>query len=173
MTTPDVVRADIARRCGFQPRDDSDDDAAAPTQMYHLAADTRADAEAEADAGSPSHSHPELVLSGTAEIPLAGMYANKILHLKDLPLKVVGLGRAFRAEAGARGADTRGLYRVHQFTKLELFSVSRASQSEEVMEEMRRVQIEIFSGLGFPFRCVKTPPATWHPWGCVPLTEVC
>lgn len=167
VTTPDVVRADVARRCGFQPRDDShDDDAAAPTQMYHLAADTRADA----DAGS----HPELVLSGTAEIPLAGMYANKVLRPEDLPLKVVGLGRAFRAEAGARGADTRGLYRVHQFTKLELFSVSRASQSEEVMEEMRRVQIEIFSGLGFPFRCVKNPLRDMASLGlCVPLTEVC
>jgi seryl-tRNA synthetase len=81
------------------------------------------------------------------------MFANKILPLQDLPLKVVGLGRAFRAEAGARGADPRGLYRVHQFTKLELFAVTRASESEEMMEEMRRVQIEIFTGLGFPFRC--------------------
>jgi seryl-tRNA synthetase len=156
VTTPDVVRSDVARRCGFQPRDNNaDSHAAAPAQMYHLAAD--------ADADSHSHPHPELVLSGTAEIPLAGMFANKILPLEDLPLKVVGLGRAFRAEAGARGADTRGLYRVHQFTKLELFSVSRASQSEEVMEEMRRVQIEIFNGLGFPFRCDDPPPLRY---GC-------
>ena len=155
VTTPDVVRSDIARRCGFQPRDTNTNNNAntpAPSQMYHLAAD-----HPDADADSPltsSHPHPELVLSGTAEIPLAGMFANKILPLEDLPLKVVGLGRAFRAEAGARGADTRGLYRVHQFTKLELFAVTRASESEGVMEEMRRVQIEIFSGLGFPFRCV-------------------
>jgi seryl-tRNA synthetase len=157
VTTPDVVRSDVARRCGFQPRDNSH--AAAPAQMYHLAAD------ADAGADSHPHPHPELVLSGTAEIPLAGMFANKILPLEDLPLKVVGLGRAFRAEAGARGADTRGLYRVHQFTKLELFAVSRASQSEEVMEEMRRVQVEIFNGLGFPFRCVDPPPtAIWHLW---------
>ena len=139
VTTPDVVRSDIARRCGFQPRDNADPPV---SQMYHLSAN--------------DSSHPELVLSGTAEIPLAGMFANKVLLLKDLPLKVVGLGRAFRAEAGARGTETRGLYRVHQFTKLELFAVSQAgqSQSEEVMEEMRRVQVEIFSGLGFPFRCV-------------------
>jgi seryl-tRNA synthetase len=67
-------------------------------------------------------------------------------------LKVVGLGRSFRAEAGARGADTRGLYRVHQFTKLELFVVAKEEQSEEVMEEMRKVQVEICDGLGFPFR---------------------
>jgi seryl-tRNA synthetase len=141
VTTPDVVRSDVARRCGFQPRDDAHPPV---SQMYHLSA-----------TDSPSHSHPELVLSGTAEIPLAGMFANKILPLNDLPLKVVGLGRAFRAEAGARGTETRGLYRVHQFTKLELFAVSRADQSEEMMEKMQRAQVEIFSGLGFPFRCVK------------------
>jgi len=154
VTTPDVVRSDIARRCGFHPRDTNNSDAntPAPSQMYHLAADHHHHADADAS------SHPELVLSGTAEIPLAGMFANKILPLEDLPLKVVGLGRAFRAEAGARGADTRGLYRVHQFTKLELFVVTQASQSEEVMEEMRRVQTEIFSGLGFPFRCVDDNP---------------
>ena len=140
VTTPDVVRSDVARRCGFQPRDNADPPVA---QMYHLST-----------TDSPSPSHPELVLSGTAEIPLAGMFANKILPLGDLPLKVVGLGRAFRAEAGARGTETRGLYRVHQFTKLELFAVSQSGQSEEMMEEMRRVQIEIFNGLGFPFRCV-------------------
>jgi seryl-tRNA synthetase len=142
VTTPDVVRSDIARRCGFQPRDNADPPV---SQMYHLSTN---------DSSSSSSSHPELVLSGTAEIPLAGMFANKILPLKDLPLKVVGLGRAFRAEAGARGTEARGLYRVHQFTKLELFAVSQAGQSEEMMEEMRRVQVEIFSGLGFPFRCV-------------------
>ena len=169
--TPDVVRSDVARRCGFHPRDttttnnnkDNDNGAntPAPSQMYHLAADHYHHPDALAD--STTSPHPELVLSGTAEIPLAGMFANKILALEDLPHKVVGLGRAFRAEAGARGADTRGLYRVHQFTKLELFAVTRASQSEEVMEEMRRVQIEIFSGLGFPFRCVDNPPPRqWH-----------
>ena len=137
--TPDVVRSDVARRCGFQPRDNADPPV---SQMYHLSGDSP----------SSSSSHPELVLSGTAEIPLAGMFANKIIPLEVLPRKVVGLGRAFRAEAGARGADTRGLYRVHQFTKLELFAVSRASQSDDMMEEMRRVQTEIFDGLGFPFR---------------------
>jgi seryl-tRNA synthetase len=146
VTTPDVVRSDVAQRCGFQPRDNADPPV---SQMYHLSTND-----------SSSSSHPELVLSGTAEIPLAGMFANKILPFQDLPLKVVGLGRAFRAEAGARGTETRGLYRVHQFTKLELFALSQAGQSEELMEEMQRVQVEIFSGLGFPFRCVDTffPP---------------
>ena len=142
VTTPDVVRSDVAHRCGFQPRDTNTDPPV--SQMYHLSGNS--------SSSSSSHPHPELVLSGTAEIPLAGMFANQILHVEDLPRKVVGLGRAFRAEAGARGAETRGLYRVHQFTKLELFAVSQASQSEDLMDEMRRMQIEIFTGLGFPFR---------------------
>ena len=142
VTTPDVVRSDVAHRCGFQPRDTNTDPPV--SQMYHISGNS--------SSSSSSHPHPELVLSGTAEIPLAGMFANQILRVEDLPRKVVGLGRAFRAEAGARGAETRGLYRVHQFTKLELFAVSQASQSEDLMDEMRRVQIEIFTGLGFPFR---------------------
>ena len=135
VTTPDVVRTDIASRCGFQPRDE---DANPPvSQMYHI---------------TQASSLPELVLAGTAEIPLAGMFANKILEEEKLPLKVVGLGRAFRAEAGARGADTRGLYRVHQFTKLELFAVSAETESEKIMEELKAIQTEIFSGLNLPFR---------------------
>ena len=113
--------------------------------MYHLAhtADPTA---------LSSHPHPELVLAGTAEIPLAGMFANKILSASELPAKVVGLGHAFRAEAGARGADTRGLYRVHQFTKLELFVVCSQEASDEMMEEMTKLQLDIFGGLGLPLR---------------------
>ncbi|KAG6832544.1 hypothetical protein H0H92_000173 [Tricholoma furcatifolium] len=116
--TPDVVRSDIANRCGFQPRDNSDPPL---QQMYHL--------------HTPPAS-PELVLSGTSEIPLAGMFANKIFPSTSLPFRVVGLGHSFRAEAGARGADTRGLYRVHQFTKVELFAVTTETESEEMIKEM-------------------------------------
>ncbi|KAG1793852.1 uncharacterized protein HD556DRAFT_447923 [Suillus plorans] len=141
VTTPDVVRADIALRCGFQPRDQNADPPV--SQMYHIA--------------SSNPSHPELVLSGTAEIPLGGMFANQIFTEQALPLKVVGLGRSFRAEAGARGADTRGLYRVHQFSKLELFVVCSEDASEQMMEELRSVQTEIFEGLNFPFRVLDMP----------------
>ena len=104
---PDVVRSDIAWRCGFQPRDP----ASGPSQTYHLHTPEGA---------------PELCLAGTSEIPLAALFANQILPHDSLPRRVVGIGRAFRAEAGARGAQTRGLYRVHQFTKVELFAVSEA-----------------------------------------------
>jgi len=136
VTTPDVVRSDIARRCGFQPRDPFD---AQVSQAYHL------------QSTSPAHS-PELVLCATSEIPLAGMFANQLLLSSSLPMKVVGVGHAFRAEAGASGTDTRGLYRVHQFTKVELFSVTTEETSEDMMEEMRRVQTAILSGLHLPFR---------------------
>lgn len=135
-TTPDVVRADIAYRCGFQPRDRE-----TVSQMYHVTN------------SATDSSSPPLVLAGTAEIPLAGLFANKIYERSELPMKIAGLGKAFRAEAGARGADTRGLYRVHQFTKLELFVVSTPEQSEEMMEQLRQIQTEIFEGLGLTFRC--------------------
>ncbi|EIW87072.1 seryl-tRNA synthetase [Coniophora puteana RWD-64-598 SS2] len=139
--TPDVIRADIATRCGFQPRDERD---VLDSQMYHIAQNS-------------SSSHPDLVLSGTAEIPLAGLHANRVLEESSLPLRMVGLGRSFRAEAGARGADTRGLYRVHQFSKLELFVLSTENASEAAMEDIRRVQVEIFEGLGIPFRVLDMP----------------
>ena len=142
--TPDVVKTDIARRCGFQPRDHI------TSQSYHVS--TASPAPLSSPSEPPTHIHPELVLAGTAEIPLAGLFANKIIPSAALPKKIVGYGRAFRAEAGARGADTRGLYRVHQFTKIELFVVSKEGESEAMMEEIRKIQVEIFEGLGLTFR---------------------
>ncbi|KAF8641245.1 hypothetical protein AX17_000879 [Amanita inopinata Kibby_2008] len=140
VTTPDVVRSDIASRCGFQPRDNSDPPV---SQAYHI------------EPHSPAS--PELVLSGTSEIPLAGMFANKVYNANMLPCKLVGLGHAFRAEAGARGADTRGLYRVHQFTKVELFAVTSQSSSDRLMEEIMALQKRILSGLDLPFRVLDMP----------------
>ena len=148
--TPDVVRTDIARRCGFQPRDHI------ASQSYHVS--TVSPSPPSPPSEHPSHVHPDLVLSGTAEIPLAGLFANKIIPSTTLPQKAVGSGRAFRAEAGARGADTRGLYRVHQFTKIELFVVSKKEESEAMMEEMRKIQVEIFEGLGLTFRYLLLQP---------------
>lgn len=135
VSPPDVVSADVAWRCGFQPRDGAD----GPRQTYFLEGDEEA----------------KKCLAGTAEIPLAALWANRVMD--ELPAKVVGVGRAFRAEAGARGADTRGLYRVHQFTKVELFAVTRANESERVMEEIRDLQKDIASGLGLSVRYVHFP----------------
>ena len=150
--TPDVVRTDIARRCGFQPREH------AASQSYHVS--TVSPTLPSSTSEPSTHAHPDLVLAGTAEIPLAGFFANKIIPTTTLPKKIVGYGRAFRAEAGARGADTRGLYRVHQFTKLELFVVSKEEESEALMEEMRTIQVEIFEGLGLSFRYFPYSPET-------------
>ncbi|KAJ7161353.1 hypothetical protein C8R43DRAFT_331328, partial [Mycena crocata] len=137
VTTPDVVRSEIASRCGFHPRDNSDPPV---SQVYHITSKSS-----------------ELILSATSEIPLGGMFANKIFPEATLPLKVVGLGRAFRAEAGARGTDTRGLYRVHQFTKVELFAVTTQETSEKMMEDMKAVQMSVLDGLGLPFRVLDMP----------------
>lgn len=137
VATPDVVRQDIAWRCGFQPRDPSN---STSTQTYHLQTEEGA---------------PELCLAGTAEIPLGGIFANRVLEYEALPVKVVGIGKAFRAEAGARGADTRGLYRVHQFTKVELFGVCEGGvggEGEKLMEEIKEVQREVAQGLGLSVR---------------------
>ncbi|KAG8936487.1 Serine--tRNA ligase, mitochondrial [Tulasnella sp. 418] len=140
-TTPDVVKEEIAIRCGFRPRDE---EGAIPSQTYYL---------------HRSKDAPQLVLAGTAEIPLSALFAGKTFEPSSLPLKVVGLGRAFRAEAGARGADTRGLYRVHQFSKVELFAVCEGDvkESTRMMEEMRDVQQEIFNGLGLTYRVLDMP----------------
>ena len=146
--TPDVVRTDIARRCGFQPRDHI------ASQSYHVS--TVSPIPPSSPSEPSMHAHTDLVLAGTAEIPLAGLFANKIIPSTALPQKIVGYGRAFRAEAGARGTDTRGLYRVHQFTKVELFVVSKGEESHALMEEMRKIQVEIFEGLGLSFRYLST-----------------
>ncbi|KAK0466437.1 uncharacterized protein EV420DRAFT_1511610 [Desarmillaria tabescens] len=139
--TPDVVKGDVAKRCGFQPRDESDP---LKSQVYHVDSHL-------------STSSQRLVLSGTSEIPLAGLCANQLYPKLSLPLKMVGLGHAFRSEAGARGADTRGLYRVHQFTKVELFAITTETESDKMMEDMKNLQIAIFDGLGIPFRVLDMP----------------
>jgi seryl-tRNA synthetase len=98
VTPPNVVYSHMAAACGFRPRDQNGEQ-----QMYLL--------------NDGKHA-----LAGTAEIPLAGMRANSTFGAEDLPVKVVGVGRAYRAEAGARGVEGKGLYRVHEFTKVELFA---------------------------------------------------
>ncbi len=128
---PDVVRAHIAQRCGFHPREER----TATEQAYTL---------------GPKHS--DLVLSGTAEIPLAGLYSNSIVDLNAGSCKLVAFGRAFRVEAGSRGRDTRGLYRLHQFSKVELFALTPVEDSESCMEEMLQVQKDVVESLGIPFR---------------------
>ncbi|KAG0172098.1 seryl-tRNA synthetase [Apophysomyces sp. BC1034] len=138
--TPDVVRTSIAYGCGFQPRKKE------ASQIYDVSTTSTIHTSA-----------PKLCLAGTAEIPLAGMFAKSMPREEELPKRVVGFGRAFRAEAGHGSAEERGLYRVHQFSKVELFAVTTPSQSETVLEEFRDLQEELFGDLGLCFRILDMP----------------
>lgn len=130
--TPDIVRIQLAYGCGFQPRRGES------SQIYDIA--------------TKSSTDTGLCLAGTAEIPLAGKFATKLLNEQDLPQKVAGFGHAFRTEAGGRGVETKGLYRVHQFSKVELFAVTTPDQSEDMMEEIKALQEDMFTELGLCFR---------------------
>lgn len=133
--TPDIVRTSVAYGCGFQPRKRE------ASQIYDVSTTS-----------TVSTTAPKLCLAGTAEIPLAGLFAQKMLEEEDLPQRIVGFGRAFRAEAGHGSAEERGLYRVHQFSKVELFAVTTPNQSEAMLEELRQLQEDIFTELGLCFR---------------------
>ena len=132
ITTPDIVRQQVVEACGFQPRD-------ASSQVYHL--------------HKESHASPQDCLIGTSEIPLAGMYANELLKKELLPAKFVAFSHCFRKEAG-KGEASKGLYRLHQFSKVEMFALTKCDVqfSERVLEEFIDIQKEIIEELGFPYR---------------------
>lgn len=150
---PSMVYSHISAACGFQPRDQHGEQ-----QVYLVE-------QAEKDKAKP-----QLCLAGTAEIPIAAMKANQTLEQADLPLKMVGVSRCYRAEAGARGVDTKGLYRVHEFTKVEMFAWTppdviedemfvepTESKSEAVFNEMISIQKEIVESLGLHCRVLEMP----------------
>jgi seryl-tRNA synthetase len=127
-TTPDLARVEILEGLGFNPR-------GASTQVYSVA-------------------DSELCLVGTAEITLGGMLADTIVEPEALPLLLCGLSHCFRTEAGAAGKESRGLYRVHQFTKVELFAftVGELSVSEAMHQRLLAIEEEIFGALEVPYR---------------------
>ncbi|MFP3091020.1 serine--tRNA ligase [Treponema sp. TIM-1] len=128
--TPDIAKEEILEGIGFNPR-------GAESNVYTLE-----------DEGS--------CLVGTAEITLGGYYSNTIIPREKLPLRMAGLSHCFRREAGAAGQFSKGLYRVHQFTKVEMFVYCLPEESDAFHEELRSVEEEIFSGLSIPFRVVDT-----------------
>ncbi|SCV02762.1 LAMI_0H02784g1_1 [Lachancea mirantina] len=130
---PSIARCEIIDACGFRPRDMNNEQ-----QIYHIA-------------------DSQLGLTATAEIPLAGLAANRVLDLSSGPRKVCGVSRSYRAEAGARGKDTRGLYRVHEFTKVELFCWCTPEESTRILEELREFQTTIVSELGLPAKVLNMP----------------
>ncbi|CAO3595030.1 unnamed protein product [Absidia cylindrospora] len=143
--TPDIVRTSIANACGFQPRRGESQ------QMYRINGQTTD------EANGTGSNEDGLCLTGTAEIPLAGKFMDQIVPQVDLPQRCVGFGHSFRMEAGGRGVETKGLYRVHQFSKVELFAVTTPDQSDAILEEFMTLQEEIFTELGLTFRILDMP----------------
>jgi seryl-tRNA synthetase len=131
--TPDLARVEVLEGIGFIPRDPNPE-----TRQVYTVADS------------------DLCLIATAEITLGGMHKDKILDEKDLPQKYVGLSHCFRTEAGAPGRDTRGLYRVHQFTKVEMFAFCKPEESEAIHLELLRIEEKIFQGLELPYHVIDT-----------------
>jgi len=96
----------------------------------------------------------ELFLVGTSEVSLAALHADQILDAGELPLRYAGLSTCFRREAGAAGRDTRGIFRVHQFDKVEMFSFVEPSQSAAEHERLLAIEERILSELEIPYRVV-------------------
>ncbi|GLT93772.1 hypothetical protein SLE2022_115460 [Rubroshorea leprosula] len=126
LTTPEIVRSSVVEKCGFQPRGEN-------TQVYSI-------------------EDSDQCLIGTAEIPVGGIHMDSILPESLLPLKYVAFSHCFRTEAGAAGMATRGLYRVHQFSKVEMFILCRGEESDSFHEELIQLEEELFSSLGLHFK---------------------
>ena len=142
VSPPSMVYSHICSACGYKPRDQSNEQ-----QIYIISQDQ----------GDKESGKPGLSLAGTAEIPFAAMKANTEFHETDLPLRIIGSSRCYRAEAGARGAESKGLYRVHEFTKVEMFGWAMKDKSVEIFDEMLAIQSEILSSLGLPCRILEMP----------------
>ncbi|XP_027091307.1 serine--tRNA ligase, chloroplastic/mitochondrial-like isoform X2 [Coffea arabica] len=126
LTTPEIVRSSVVEKCGFQPRGTN-------TQVYSI------------EGG-------DQCLIGTAEIPLGGIHMDSILLESSLPLKYVAFSHCFRTEAGAAGTATRGLYRVHQFSKVEMFVLCRPEESDSFHQELIEIEESLYSSLGLHFK---------------------
>ena len=96
----------------------------------------------------------ELFLTGTSEVALAGLHADQILDAADLPLRYCAFSTCFRREAGAAGRDTRGIFRVHQFDKVEMFSFVEPSASKDEHERLLSIEEKILGELEIPYRVV-------------------
>ena len=126
--TPDLARDKVLEGIGFNPRGPE-------TQVYSI-------------------ENTDLSLIGTAEITMGGYHMDEIIPEEKLPLKYAALSHCFRTEAGAYGKHSSGLYRVHQFTKVEMFAYTLPEDSEKIHEELKDIEKDIFNDLGIPFRVV-------------------
>jgi len=127
-TTPDLARDEVLEGIGFSPRGNE-------TQIYSV-------------------DKTDLSLVATAEITLGGSLRDQIVNESDLPIRMAGISHCFRTEAGGHGKAVRGIYRVHQFTKVEMFAFTAGdlNASDEIHQQIVRIEEEIFQGLGIPYR---------------------
>ena len=132
MTTPDLAKDDIIEGIGFLPRGPE-------SQIYSI-------------------ENSELSLVATAEITLGGALKDQVLEIDDLPLRCAGISHCFRTEAGAHGRATRGIYRVHQFTKVEMFGFTAPTleASNAFHNEVVEIEEGLFQALEIPYRVVDT-----------------
>lgn len=128
METPDLAKKSILEGTGYNPRGEE-------TQVYSI-------------------ENTDLGLIATAEITIGGYHANEILDLSKGPKKYVALSHCFRTEAGAYGKESKGLYRVHQFNKLEMFIYCKPEESEKYHQELLAIEKEIVDGLKIPYRVI-------------------
>ncbi|MDO4872261.1 MAG: serine--tRNA ligase [bacterium] len=129
MTVPHMVNGEVATGTGFAPRSSEQSD------EYFI-------------------ENEDLSLIATAEMSLTGYHANEILNEKDLPIFYAGYSPCYRKEAGTYGKHTRGLFRVHQFNKLEMYAYTLPEQSVEIHEKILAVEEEIYQELGIPYRVI-------------------
>ena len=129
MTVPDMVSSRVLEGCGFNPRtsDQSDE--------YYIEGE-------------------DLAMIATAEMPLTGYHMDEILDEDKLPLFYAGYSACFRKEAGTYGKYTRGLFRVHQFNKLEMYVFCLPEQSKEIHEKILAIEEDIWQGLGIPYHVI-------------------
>ncbi len=126
--TPDLAKDKVLEGIGFIPRGNE-------TQIYSV-------------------ENSDLSLIGTAEITMGGYHCDETIAEEKLPLKYAAFSHSFRTEAGAYGRHSAGLYRVHQFSKVEMFAYALPEDSEKTHQEFKDIEVEIFEGLGIPVRVV-------------------
>lgn len=129
MTVPHMVSARVASGAGFAPKSDKE------SNEYFI------DSE-------------DMMLIGTAEAPLTGFHADEIINENDLPLLYAGYSPCYRKEAGASGKFSRGLFRVHQFNKLEMYAFCVPEKSVEIHEMILGIEEEIWQELGVPYHVI-------------------
>ena len=126
--TPDLAKREVVEGLGYNPR-------GASTQIYNL-------------------ENSDLSLIGTAEITMGGYHQDEILEESDLPKKYAAVSHCFRTEAGSYSKFSKGIFRVHQFTKIEMFQYVKPSEAEKAHAELLETEKDIFKGLGLPFQVI-------------------